>query len=146
MAAHGDNNGRSYLANEVGRQATELGTLGREISGVTATVQTLVAAEVRAGAHRQEIRSEIAAARSEQAQVAMSVTSMQAALPAMQAALDKMAATLGNHEKERQQIIGAGKIIAKIGKLGWALAGAIFAVLFALGGYIASHLPPSLFK
>lgn len=139
MAAHGDNNGRSYLADEVRRQASELGKLGQEVAGVTATVETLVAAETRAGSYRQEIRREVAAQRSEQQLVVMSVSNMQASL-------ERMATTLTSHENERQQIIGAGKMIGKIGKLGWAIAGGVFAVLFAIGGYIASHLPLHLFK
>jgi hypothetical protein len=48
------------------------------------------------------------------------------------------ATLLAEHETERQQLVGAGKVIAQIGRMGWVIVGAVFAGGIVVVGWIAA--------
>jgi len=74
------------------------------------------------------------ALRSEQQQIGMSITSIQGSV-------SKLASTLGEHETERQRIIGASKLAKAISGAGWGIVGMIAAGIMIAVGWLAKHLP-----
>lgn len=133
---NGNSVARSYLAKEVAAQKDVVSGLTVKVERMDVTVASLLEAHHRerdtASRHRQELRREVHAARSEQQQVAMSVTQIVASIT-------KLEKQMGEQNNTFQQMVGAGKLVGQVGKLGWAIVGAIAAIILTLGGWIASH-------
>jgi hypothetical protein len=135
------NGGRSYLAEEVRDQRTELTALGKQVAKVDLTAATLLEQYGRdrdaAASHRNAIREEIGAQRAEQQQNNMSITGMQTTLTAI-------LKQLAEHETERQRLVGAGRVIGQIGRMGWVIVGAIFAGGVVVVGWISAMFTSGL--
>jgi chromosome segregation ATPase len=129
------NGGRHYLADEVRDQRAELTALGKQVAKVDLTAATLLEQYGRdrdaAASHRNAIREEIGAQRAEQQQNTLSIADIQAKLTAI-------SKQLGEHETERQQLVGAGRVIGQIGRMGWVIVGALFAGGVVVVGWISA--------
>lgn len=144
LANNEHNSGRAYLADEVSEQRKVLTDVGNRVAGIDSSVAALRRdhddERSTARQHRQGVRTDIAdigkkveAQRGEQGQVVMSIT-------AMQADLASMSKTLSELQAHEQQLIGAGKAIAQIGRLGWIIVCGIGAAMAGLIGWIAAHI------
>ena len=134
VAAHSNNGSRGYLAEEVKELREKVDRLNDKVITDSVSLATLLEAEQRANKYREVMQREMSAARAEQQQVQMSVTSVQASV-------EKIAKTIAEHETERQQRVGALALAKASARVGWGIIGGI--VLAIAGGIIAvfKYLP-----
>jgi flagellar motility protein MotE (MotC chaperone) len=113
---------RSYLSEEVRSQRVDIVDLVKAVAGLQVVVKELVedAKEERKSSkeYRDYIRDQLYAQRSEQQQLQMSLT-------AVQANVAGISATLKQHEEERMRAKGAIGFALNSARVGWAIFGGI---------------------